>query len=400
MDAPSGDSTVDAPGADSSEAEESGIPDAAPEASSPIEASVNEAGADAALDAREDAAPDAAPDASCHTTGFQTDSHNCGGCGIDCGSSGACAYGRCTTALTTNTSSLNYADGIAVGSELYVTSSSNGACIYSLPLAGGTPNPLISPALTPTVYGSAAVTLAGSTLYWVTGGGQQVFSVSTAGGAATPVAPTETDPEAITNDGTNVYWTDSTRLRYTKIGTVAPTTLPIVTDAGQPFQTPTGIGVDATYVYWSNRGTSRGTATVWRAKKTDGSNVSLLNTTGADAIQGMTLDATTVYFTENYGGGNEGIYSVPIGGGAITTLSSTETFPIKIVNDATSIYWTDGLRIRKMTKGGGSSSVVTLSDSSTGISGGGTFNDIAVDSTYVYFTQSGVKFAVYRVAKN
>jgi hypothetical protein len=389
-DAGSNDGTVDAPGTDSSEAVESGA-----DATSPDEASVNEAGVDATADA--------SPDASCTTKGFQIDPHNCGGCGIDCGSNGACGYGRCTTVLATDTSSLNntiLASGITVGTAVYVTSGSSYDCIYSIPLAGGAPTPIVSPQITPHVNGSDAVTLVGSTLYWATGGANAVYSVPAAGGASTSVALTENYPGAITNDGNNVYWTDDSRIRYTKTGTPAPATLPIVTDAGQPFENPTGIAVDATYVYWSNRGTNQGTATVWRAKKADGSSASILNTTGADAIQGMTIDATTIYFTENYGGGNEGVYSIPIGGGPITTLSSTETFPIKIVNDATAIYWTDGLRIRKMTKSLGASSVTTLSDTSTGLSGGGTFNDIAVDSTYVYFTQSNVKFAVYRVAKN
>jgi hypothetical protein len=331
-------------------------------------------------------------------------SSEAGSCGIDCGSNGVCISGRCTTVLTTATSG-PYADGLAVDSQnLYVTTASDPRCIFSLPLAGGSPAPLVTPQITPNVSGSAAVTLVGSTLYWTTGGGMQVFSVAAAGGAATTVSSMETVPQDIVSDGTRVYWTDWTRLRYTNVGSATPTTLPIAPDGGSPFQSPTGIAVDSTYVYWSNQGSSRGTATIWRANKMDGSNATQLVMSPADSIQGITIDATTVYFTSNYGGGNMGVYSIPIGGGPATTLSSSEMFPTKIASDADAIYWLDGERVRKMSKAGGPSSITTLSTYGGAlqqkVSGGGTFNYLTVDSTYVYFTQSNVPFTVYRVTKN
>jgi hypothetical protein len=317
--------------------------------------------------------------------------------------------GRCVTVLTTNEVAKNaYAVGITLDSKsLFVTSASDPHLVFSLPFAGGTPTGLVKPVPTPTIYGSGAVTVAKGTVYWTTGGGLQTFAVPTAGGALTTISSTENDPEAITTDGSRVYWTDQSRIRYLTVGSTTPNTLPITTDAGTPFQTPTGIAVDGTYVYWSNQGGAAGTAQIWRANKSDGSNATLLTMSAADSIQGITIDASTIYFTENYGGaGRTGVYSIPLAGGTSTTLSTAaagDNYPLKMVSDATSIYWINGESVRRMTKGV-PSSITTLfaygGALQSLVSGGGTFNDLTVDSTYVYVTQSGAPFTVYRVAKN
>jgi hypothetical protein len=262
--------------------------------------------------------------------------------------------------------------------------------------------PLLSPAPTPSVTGSSAVALAGAVLYWTTGGGQQVFSAPTTGGAATPVSTSENDPEAITSDGTHAYWTDSTRIRYVSAGAASPMTLPVTSEAGTPFDTPTGIAVDGRFVYWSNRG-AHGTATIWRVDKMAGGAAAEIVQGAADPIQGLTVDAASVYFTSFYGTG--GVYSVPLGGGAATALSTSETSPSRIVSDATALYWLDGMRVRKLLKGPGATAVTLVSYAGAlqaKVAAGGTFTDLAADATYLYFTQSSNSgpFVVYRVAKN
>jgi hypothetical protein len=254
------------------------------------------------------------------------------------------------------------------------------------------------PQIMPIIYGSHGVVLVGSTLYWTTGGAGKVFSVPTTGGAATPISLTENLPDKIVSDGTNIYYTDWTRIRYLSVAGGSPSTLPIPAATNQ-FATPTGIAVDSTYVYWSNQGGPRGSATIWRANKTDGSNPTQLVMTPADSIQSITIDATTIYFTSNYGGGNMGVYSIPIGGGSATTLAGTEMFPGMITSDANAIYWLDGSRVRKMTKSGGPASVTTIVPV-TALLSNGTLNDIALDANYLYFTQGSVGFTLYRFPKN
>jgi hypothetical protein len=345
-------------------------------------------------------APDAAVEASCTGVDAMSDPQNCGGCGVSCGASGVCSLGRCVTVLA-DVAISGYAKGVAVDANGVYVTSANPQCVFEVPLGGGTPMPLLSPAPTPSVTGSGAVALAGTVLYWTTGGGQQVFSVPTAGGAATPVSTTENDPEAITSDGTHAYWTDSTRIRYASAGAASPMTLPVTSEAGTPFDTPTGIAVDNAFVYWSNRG-GHGTATIWRVDKTAGGAAKLVQS-GADPIQGLALDATNAYFTTFYGTG--GVYSVPVGGGPATALSTSETSPSKIVSDASALYWLDGLRVRKLLKGGGATAVTLVSYAGAlqaKVAAGGSFTDLAADATYLYFTQSsnGGPFVVYRVAKN
>src|SRR5262249_43509579 len=154
---------------------------------------------------------------------------------------------------------------------------------------------------------------------------------------------------AITNDGSTVYWLDliagGGAIHYADIATQTVKTLPI---APTSFVGPTGIAVDATYVYWSNKGTSVGTSSIYRANKTDGSGVTSLITSGTvSAIQSMAIDSTSIYYTSIYGGQPYTVGSIPIGGGPTTTIAASEQFPLSVAADGTAIYWTDQNRLRK-----------------------------------------------------
>lgn len=73
------------------------------------------------------------------------------------------------------------------------------------------------------------------------------------------------------------------------------------------------------------------------------------------AVSDLASDGTTVFFLDYNGGG---VYSVPIGGGPVTTLASGQANPIDIAVDGTTVYWLNSPlqfqgTINSVPKGGG-----------------------------------------------
>jgi hypothetical protein len=327
------------------------------------------------------------------------DPKNCGTCGNACDASSACTSSHCTTVLR---ATVGTPEGIAIdATSIYYANDLDGN-IYSMPLAGGAPTKLVTSG-----QGTSAweILVSGSTLYWTTYVDDRVLKVPTTGGAASVVSPSDGNPEGIVSDGTYLYWADSysssALVRRASIATGTVTTVETPPDGGtNPFN-PISIAVDATNVYWGNAGTSLGTSSVYQANKADGSNPIAL-ATGVDPVYGLTVDATTVYFTAGLGGS---VYSVPIGGGVVKTISSTETNPSSIVADATSIYWLAQSTVRKMAKTGGA---ITTLASYTGnlpalAPSCGNFKFLVLDANYVYWTDAGTQSgsgSIFRVSKN
>jgi hypothetical protein len=82
-----------------------------------------------------------------------------------------------------------------------------------------------------------------------------------------------------------------------------------------------------------------------------GGTLTTLASLGQDTPDGIAVDGTSVYWT-NFGIPTGAVMKVPISGGAPTTLASGQDFPQGIAVDGTSVYWTnngDPGRVMKLT---------------------------------------------------
>lgn len=166
-------------------------------------------------------------------------------------------------------------------------------------LDGGTPITLASNSGNP-----YAIAVDDAAAYYTLPGGY-VMSVPLDGGAAQPLTPLGGEPTSLAIDAANIYWLDikaGAVDKMLKTGGAVTTlaTYPPATNALG--QSALRIAVDATNVYWIIPG-----------------------------------DAST----SSSCGGSGIVMSVPIAGGATTTIASGQSYPQGIAVDATSLYWTN-----------------------------------------------------------
>ncbi len=151
-------------------------------------------------------------------------------------------------------------------------------------------------------------------------------------------------PLGVAADETSVYWTSSRssgsvmKADFTVTPAdeepggpepvVAGKTITLASDQ----DTPAGIAVDATSVYW----TTLTGGTVMKVAKTGGTTVTLAS--GQRAPYGIAVNASGVYWTNQSSGA---VMTVPPSGGAATTLAAGQATPHAIAVDATNVYWTD-----------------------------------------------------------
>ena len=175
-------------------------------------------------------------------------------------------------------------------------------------------------------------------------------------------------PHGIAVDSTSVYWTQGDAVMKVGINGGAATTLASGLNGGE------GIAIDATSVYW----TERGSGTVRKVGLGGGAVTTLAS--GLNDPFGITIDSTNVYWTE-YGGGT--VKKAGKDGGTVTTLASGLPGPSGVAVDSTSVYWTEGGTVKKVGISGGTVTILAS------ISVYSYPSNIAVDSTSVYWTASG-----------
>jgi DNA-binding beta-propeller fold protein YncE len=180
-----------------------------------------------------------------------------------------CTLPACATpeAITTG---LDYPYGLAVDStRVYIAQGGVSAVdglILSCPLAGcgSTPTVIQGGQLDPEY-----LTIDATNVYWTSEGAGTVLKCPLAGcaGDPTPIAMDQGDPTSIAVDATNIYWTNNVSAGSVMTCPIAgcvggvPTTLAAVQSL------PIGVLVDDTFVYWVDEGDTNGTGTVMKVAK-------------------------------------------------------------------------------------------------------------------------------------
>jgi hypothetical protein len=206
-----------------------------------------------------------------------------------------------------------------------------------------------------------------TSVYWLST--DAVMKVAIGGGKPTTLVSGQPDPQGIAVDATSVYWTTMDtdgKVMKAPLAGGEPTTLA----SAQQFERSIarGIALDATDIYWTNRDS------VTKLPLGGGAPV-LLGQVARGQAWGIAVDSMNVYLTAFGSGGV--VQSLPIEGGAVTTLASGQGFPYAITVDATNVYWTDISAVMKVARVGGAPMMIASP---------GMPSSIATDGLHVYFT--------------
>ncbi|HEY1696237.1 MAG TPA: hypothetical protein VGG39_28920 [Polyangiaceae bacterium] len=144
--------------------------------------------------------------------------------------------------------------------------------------------------------------------------------------------------------------------------------------------TPTGIAVDVTSVYWTNGGHALGVGAVMKVPLYGGSPTTLATSTSDPSS--IAVDATSVYWTDLGGS----LRKVPLDGGVPTSLATGLQGPTGVVVSGEEVYWANGGTasnngsVDAITTDGGTMSAIAVSqDFPAGV---------AVYENQVYWTNS------------
>jgi sugar lactone lactonase YvrE len=173
------------------------------------------------------------------------------------------------------------------------------------------------------------------------------------------------NPIYLAVNATNLYWANRGNLMTTLLSGGSVDTL---YSGGTVSE---GIAVDAKYVYWSTYTAN----TIMRMPLGGGTAETLVTTTPRPL--GVAVDSTTLYFTTSDGS----VMTVPIGGGTPKTLIAGPPggFATGIAVTPTNVFWGTFTQLLEAPLSGGGTQTV-LSDKQQNVFG------VAVDGSDVYFT--------------
>jgi hypothetical protein len=299
-----------------------------------------------------------------------SDPNNCGGCGLTCSS--GCTAGECLVTLATGV----YPLGITVGSSNVYWTDARLDTVMSVPSSGGTPVTLASGQLAP-----QGITVDSTSVYWTNpngGGAGPIISTPLGGGALTTLASGVDSPFAIAVEGTNVFWTSyngGTLLSAPLPAGGTPTT--IASGQGHPMLS---IAVDENNVYWTSAedpSGNQGNGSVMSAPLGGGALTTLAS--GQNTPDGIAVDSTSVYWIDS---GTGVLQSCPVGGGPAVTLATGQNFAYNIAVDSNYVYWATyyGGSVLKVPLAGGTLTTIAVGQADP--------YDIAVDATSVYWTNT------------
>jgi len=153
--------------------------------------------------------------------------------------------------------------------------------------------------------------------------------------AVTALATSTSSIQGLAVDATSVYWTDY----YAGVVDRVPIAGGAVVVVSSAAATPGPIFAYGSGIYWA------GSSSI--VSKAAGN----LATGRTGGPNGVTSDGVNVYWTEQGGG----VFSVAIGGGAVTTLlaAGTPFGPVAIATDGTTVFWDTAGVLKRTPVGGG-----------------------------------------------
>jgi hypothetical protein len=160
-----------------------------------------------------------------------TDDDNCGTCGVRCGPTSTCQYGKCGPPVVNFLPAAPGCGGIDLaiqGDTLYWTDAGH-LSVNSRPLAGGVPRMIAFPEKSPKM-----ITVAGSTVFWVYA--DQTIRKWVAGGTPTDVVSVTSPIGGLTVslDGATVYFSSSTNVYSVPATGGTPTVVTMELHGGIP----------------------------------------------------------------------------------------------------------------------------------------------------------------------
>lgn len=175
-------------------------------------------------------------------------------------------------------------------------------------------------------------------VYWTNERSGTIAKVPRCGGATTVLASGPRGAARIAVDETTVYWTNPEEGTVSFVPKAGGATATLVT--GQPRPGP--IRVNADFVYWLNWSARVDSETIVRVAKTGGEAQTLTGNIDRSQIwQDLTLDASTVFFTNQGAPGNGavgGIFTIPLAGGVVTKLAARVGSATAITLDNDNLY--------------------------------------------------------------